>query len=343
MKFNFINGISHDEPVDNNAAIIAFADAVNETHEAAATVADALVNLENFDEAFENLTNVLATIEQHGVSKGFMELIDGDSELSNAINTEIPTVVSGSNETQVATIATEGITDALITAYQTVKKFLVDLWKKIVIFFKSVMDRNKGILLKATSYKDGILKEELDEEAFGKSKMRILPSGDFDRMASGVTGLVDGMQTLVDNTEEADFDYLETEFKSVGYITKGNKVSKNEKAWDLKTEELKKLGYSTSDVAGVLDSCIGMVKQMRRLDELQKKMDSNVKAAVKGCDDLRSVGEAAAAKKLQKEIDVTKKNLAIFAKATSKITSIQYTLCSMGLNLAAKVKKAKNK
>lgn len=345
MKFNHIN-----EPIENNlspeeadaSAILAFADAVNTANDAAGDVMEAIINLENFDEAFENLTNVLTTIEAHGVSAGFMQLVNGDGGLSAALGVELPAVVVGSNESQVAEIASESIMDKLGKAYQTVKKFLQDLWNKMVIFFKGLFDRNKAVLLKVTAFKDGIMKETLDDEAFGKVKMKVFSAPDLSKMAGGISALVAGMDTIANATDEVELAKLDAEFKIVGYTVKGNDVSKDDKIWKLKDDELKKHGYSAKGCDAVLNDCVAMVTEVRKLEAAEKKMDAGVKAAIKACDDLKSLGDDDKVKAEKKKIDVTKKNLATFAKGTSKIAAIQYALCSMSLGIVGKLKKKKD-
>lgn len=305
-----------------------------------ARVIDCLANIESFDDAVNNTTELHDAISNEGISGGILELFNKDNKLAMAIGRKID-VLTDENAEAIATVCVEGLMESLKKAGAKIKEIFQKILKTVMGFLASLFDASKRQLSTCGKIKEKLADwvKEANDTAYGKLEVKAFAKKDFDKYITATGTLVKAITGIgIDKAKAADFESVVKDF---GYKIEDDKLKKSSDGFSAgKAKTIKDLGWKLSDLDTTLAVTMDMLKDTVALKSFQKSFKADIDTAVKVVDAMERAKDSDDAKKLQKEIDVMKKNAVLVTQLVAIYGKASKTLAAQTISLCGKVKGA---
>lgn len=343
--FEAFNTVVNDEAGVSGIVLGEGSTDIIEMYEDGEQLNNEISDLEQYIQQFEaaaafvkGIENNVAVLEEHGISKGVMKAIDPDGIWAKHMGVEnydeFPEVPMR-DDMQVQ--AVEAMKDTLKKWGEAIKNFFKKIWEKLKAIFSKVVQmfsRSEKVL---KSLKEKIKKvSSLDDKKLKEKKVKTLKAGDFEKW-SDVLGDVGGklMQFDMSNfvkTSTKKADAAADVYKAiVGNNGKAIGVKLNDKKDGITSEkdtfdekansnDLKALGYNTTNVEKIIDEAIGMAAAIRGIPKLQKAWENTYKMAESVVDSLVKSGNEQTTDE-KKEIENMKKAYQTASSLSTKVIS----------------------
>lgn len=274
--------------------------------------------------AFEQIELFGDIIEEHGISKSLVMLMDPQGELA-ATNPEVPAFESLDEvpgKGPEAEVYLKGVKDTLKSWWETIKKWFM----KMVDWVKNMF----GKLVQLFQKRETILKK-LDEQVSGKTldskkakdKEFKLPSKKaMDNLIGKLKGLLDKAGKVSDMSKGDDefFKNLSKDLAVVGLKWDASSKSLENKPYDFETtkKSFASHGYKQSDVEGLIDHGKNFCSLVAGMKDAAKSVENALKSTEKHG---KSLEKSGAPSEVVKESKEAIKNAQKATNNTIKVTS----------------------